>query len=205
MGFQRPVFSEEEPTPAVNPSGLLGGFVQPDFVSSLHFLMEPEEIAAIENSEGNDALHAARAPAVRQMAARAYDGVCRMPDGTLHPYIDRGGGYGTTYGAGNFDASGQIAVGAASANGQEPTLRKPGGVGGGGKSGKFTSRASSVARDVTGRTIYRRLEPITGTTSVGGSIARAIPVLGGALMLSDWLQRYYAPECTPVIDPTRIY
>lgn len=205
MGFQRPMFSEEEPTPAVNPSGLLGGFVQPDFVSSLHFLMEPEEIAAIENSEGDDALRAARTPAVRQMAARAYDGVCRMPDGTLHPYIDRGGGYGDVYGAVSPNSSGQFGIGEAANGTTAPISSKRGGISGGGKSGKATSPASLAARGLTGGAKFNPPQSITSTRSVGGAIGRSIPYLGAPLMWLDVLAHQRAPVCIPEQDPTAIY
>jgi hypothetical protein len=49
------------------------------------------------------------------------------------------------------------------------------------------------------------LEPFTGTTSVGGSIARSIPILGTPLMLYDFYQHDTAPSCVPVPDTSTIY
>ncbi|HKU64421.1 MAG TPA: hypothetical protein VJQ06_05135 [Rhizomicrobium sp.] len=198
MGAKTPVFA------GWSRDGLLGGIdLSESITAGLSFLLGPTQIDGAPAISGADKPLAAPRPYQRMSAA--YDGVCRLPDGSLHPYVDTGDGYANIYGAGNLNTNGQMGLGSTAGNGAEPTLAKPGGVGGGGKSGKFTSRASSAARNFTGRAKFGLLEPITGTASIGGSIARSIPMLGGALMLSDWLEHYYAPVCTPISDPTRIY
>ncbi|NFV81949.1 peptidoglycan-binding protein [Magnetospirillum aberrantis] len=58
------------------------------------------------------------------------------------------------------------AVGIAAGQTDMPTVPKNGGIAGGGKSGKVTSRASKVLRDVTGGARANILKPITRTLSV---------------------------------------
>jgi hypothetical protein len=131
--------------------------------------------------------------------AAAYDGVCQLPDGSVHPYTDMGDGFGFIYGGGN--TNGQAGVGAAANSTAMPTQPKPGGVGGGGASGRATAPASSAARGLTGRARMGELKPLTGTSSVGGSIARSIPFLAVPSMLYDFYEDDTASVCTPVPDP----
>lgn len=79
------------------------------------------------------------------------------------------------------------AVGVAAGQTDMPTVTKNGGIAGGGKSGKATSRASKVLRDVTGGSRAKILKPFTGTKSVGGSLARTIPFLGTFATFLDFL------------------
>ena len=83
-----------------------------------------------------------------------------------------------------------------------PTLDKFGGLAGGGRSGRVTSPASSLLRDWTGQKFSGPLRPLTGTTSIGGSLARGLGVGGAvgmtidAATLLDAMQN--APICRPI-------
>lgn len=128
---------------------------------------------------------------------------CQLPDGRIVPYSDLGlgyakvqeGGVGSNLGAG-------VGAGHAGANANWPTEEKPGGLAGGGKSGPYTSTLSRVLRNITDSARFTPLRPLTGTASVGGSIAKAFPVIGGGLMLLDYLKAKddfeNAPICKPV-------
>ncbi len=77
------------------------------------------------------------------------------------------------------------AVGQAVSSTAMPTATKSGGLAGGGASGRVTSPASIVARGATGNARLGGLEIFTGTSSIGGSAARALPVLGAFLTVLD--------------------
>ena len=188
-----------------HPDGIMAGV--PDMnaaagQSTLPAVMSPAQIVDVA---GDAASGDSASPPLGQQVAAAYDGVCRLPDGSLHPYADAGGGYGVIYGGGNANTNGQAGIGAAANSTAMPTEPKPGGVGGGGKSGPVTSPASAAARDLTGRAKLQGLEPVTGTTSVGGSLARSIPILTLPSMLYDFYEHDTAPVCTPITDPNAIY
>lgn len=89
------------------------------------------------------------------------------------------------------------AVGIAAGQTGMPTVTKNGGIAGGGKSGKVTSPASAILRDATGGARAQGLKPITGTTSVGGSAARAIPFLGTFATFLDFLNFMNSPKPPP--------
>jgi len=216
-GIDTPVGTPAAAGPATpegwSPDGLLGGLDLSNRgtgADSLSLLLDPKDIADINSipttvSEGAVSSGPVTAPGPYQRIAMGYDGACQLPDGSLHPYSDAGGGYANVYGGGKQNTSGQAGVGAVANGTAMPTLPKPGGISGGGKSGPVTSPASSAARDLTGSARLNALEPLTGTASVGGSIGRAIPFLGTPLMFLDFMDHYNAPVCTPVPDPNRIY
>jgi hypothetical protein len=86
-----------------------------------------------------------------------------------------------------------------------PTVPKRGGIAGGGKSGDVTSPASRAGRNLMGGARIKALQPMTGTASVGGSIGRAIPVLGTGLMLLDFFRLTRSRDLPPEDDSSRIY
>ena len=191
--------------PPLTISGILRDAAKPRPLqgTSLSLLMNDQEMADAGITPAGQT--GQTGPMVAAADGRAYDGLCRLPDGSVHPYTDAGGGYVNIYGGGNPDSSGQAGIGQAANGTAMPTLPKPGGVGGGGPSGKATSPASSAARGLTGDARSGVLRPVTGTGSVGGSIGRTIPFLGVPLMLNDFYQHDTAPDCVPVPDPTVIY
>lgn len=89
------------------------------------------------------------------------------------------------------------AVGTSAGQTAMPTASKEGGIAGGGKSGKVTSPASVILRDATGGARAKALRPITGTTSVGGSVARAIPFFGAFATFLDFLNYMNSQEPPP--------
>lgn len=105
-------------------------------------------------------------------------------------------------GGGDSDIGAGVGVGHAGANSNWPTEEKPGGLAGGGKSGPYTSSLPRILRDMTDSARFAPLKPLTGTTSIGGSMAKAFPVIGGGLMLLDYLKAKddfeNAPICKPV-------
>lgn len=101
-------------------------------------------------------------------------------------------------GGGNGDAPGLGgAAGISLGSTGMPTTAKNGGIAGGGKSGKVTSPASVVLRDMTGGVRVKGLRPFTGTTSVGGSIGRAIPFLGVFSTYLDYLNYLQSQDDDP--------
>lgn len=176
---------------------------QPLQGTSLGLLMNDQEMADAGIALGSQP--GQTGPTIASNDGPAYDGLCRLPDGSVHAYTDAGGGYVNIYGDGNADSSGQAGIGAAANGTAMPTMPKPGEIAGGGRSGPVTSPASSAGRGLTGGARSDALKPITGTSSVGGSIGRAIPFLGVPLMLDDFYQHQTAPDCVPVPDPTAIY
>lgn len=98
-----------------------------------------------------------------------------------------------------------VGIGAAANRTGMRTSPKRGGIAGGGKSGDVTSPASRAGRGLTGRARIDALKPITGTASVGGSIGRAIPVLGTGLMLLDFFRLTRPQDLQPQDDNSRIY
>ena len=67
----------------------------------------------------------------------------------------------------------------------------------------MTSPASKLLRDMTGQKYWRPLRPWTGTTSIGGSLARGLRVGGPAATALDAAALLYAmqnaPVCTPIL------
>ena len=200
------------------PSFLLDGLPDSEAVSTLHWFMNPKEIATIPGLPKHVYDQAAkdvrrlpqatantRESATIHKAAAVYDGVCRLPDGSDHPYVDTGGGFGEIYGAGNPNTNGQFGVGEAANGTTAPISPKRGGLGGGGKSGLATSPASRAARGLTGSARLPELGRISPTISVGGTIGRVIPLLGAPMMWLDVLEHQSAPNCIQVIDPTKVY
>lgn len=204
------------------PGGLLDGLSHSDVGSTLHWLVDSREIGKIPglpqrvydeaakdvrrllNETASTSKSEAGAASTPPLAA-AYDGVCRMPDGSDHPYIDTGGGFGEIYGAGNPNTNGQFGIGEAANGTTAPISSKPGGLAGGGKSGPVTSPASRAARGLTGSAKLPELGRISPTLSVGGTISRAMPFLGAPMMWFDVLEHQNAPNCIPIVDPTKIY
>jgi hypothetical protein len=122
----------------------------------------------------------------------ADDGIeqqfCQTDDGRIVPYTDLGAGY-----VGVRDASQALPTGTEStawsglSKWASPTAPKPGGIAGGGASGPWTSPASINLRNLTDAR-FAPLKSITGTPSVGGSIAKALPYIGAPLILEDALE-----------------
>ncbi|TWB09656.1 RHS repeat-associated protein [Nitrospirillum amazonense] len=129
---------------------------------------------------------------------------CMLDDGTIVPYQDNGDGTGTISGVGESDGdSGTgVAVGQSVTETAMPTAGKAGGIAGGGISGPVTSPASITLRGMTGNARFRPLGAITGTTSIGGSIGRALPFLGTALSALSFFGTLnaiqHAPTCRPI-------
>ena len=91
--------------------------------------------------------------------------------------------------AGTVDiASIQAGLSKAAADVSAPTVAKPGAIAGGGKSGPWTSQASRDLRIMTGRARFGPLRVVTGTSSIGGSIGRALPGWGTMLLFFDFVQ-----------------
>lgn len=129
---------------------------------------------------------------------------CMLDDGTIVSYQDNGDGTGTIYGGGESggDSGAGVAVGQSITETAMPTASKVGGIAGGGISGKVTSPASIALRGMTGRARFGPLRAITGTTSIGGSIAKALPYLGTALSALSFFGTLnaiqHAPTCRPI-------
>lgn len=84
------------------------------------------------------------------------------------------------------------AVGSSMASAGQPTMPKPGGLAGGGATGPYTSPASIGARGLfPGR--FGPLGPMFGTSSIGGAIGRAFPLLGLLDALLDALANGLCP------------
>ena len=127
---------------------------------------------------------------------------CELPDGRMVPYKDVGFGYGTVPNGGvPTDMGAGVGAGHAAAGMNWPNESKDGGLAAGGKSGKVTSSASRILRDVTDSAKFAPLRPITGTASVGGSLARALPVIGSGMMLMDYLRTRDELEEAPICKP----
>ena len=126
------------------------------------------------------------------------DGLCQSPDGTIVSYTNLAGGYIQIDGIGGSTGL-QTGIGQVGTQAGMPTVDKPGGLAGGGASGPVTSPASRLLR---GGPRFGPLARVTGTTSVGGSVARALPVIGPILMFIDYLNMQNeldnAPVCTPI-------
>jgi RHS repeat-associated protein len=128
--------------------------------------------------------------------------VCQLPNGQIVPYVDLGNGYAIVGSGGSpTDLGIGAGVGNAANNTAMPTVDKPGGIAGGGSSGPVTSPASRVLRDSFGGARFTPLGPVTGTTSVGGAIARLLPIAGTALMAMDAAALLKAMESAPVCTP----
>ncbi len=208
IGPQDPV---ADVTPPLTITGILRDAAKPKPLqgASLSLLMSDQEMADAGITPAGQT--AQTGPMVAAAYGRAYDGLCRLPDGSVYPYTDAGGGYVDLHGGGNPDTTGHAGIGAAADGTSAPTSPKRGGLGGGGPSGNATSPASRAGRSITGSTRLDGLKPITkaigpsATTSVGGAISRAIPFLAVPSMLNDLYQHDTAPDCVPVPDPTVIY
>ncbi len=90
-----------------------------------------------------------------------------------------------------------VAVGSAVTGTAMPTVDKPGGIAGGGISGPVTSPASGILRDMTDNARFSPFRPITGTSSVGGSIGRSLPVLGPLESFLNFLNMMNAYQNAP--------
>ena len=110
--------------------------------------------------------------------------ICQKSDGTR--YYSNGAGLGA-------------GTGQALARGDAPTNDKfRAGLGGGGPSGKATSPLSSNLRNAFGNSKFRPLEHGTDTTSVGGSLARGLGLLGVLGSLLDFYAMTTDPDvCVP--------
>ncbi len=128
--------------------------------------------------------------------------LCQLPDGRIVPYSELPLGYATVgAGGANTDMGVGVTAGHVIANSNQPTLPKPGGLAGGGKSGPVTSPASTVLRDVTGSARVNMPAPISRTISVGGGLAKTLPVIGTGMSLLDYLKTKDALENAPDCDP----
>ena len=137
-------------------------------------------------------------------------GTCQLSNGRIVNYQDAGGGYVfisplTSNSQSTSSSSTQsvgVAVGQATVQTGLPTQSKVGGIAGGGASGPVTSFASRYLRELTGYARLPGLESLTGTSSIGGSIGRSVPVLGTILMATNFARMQSAldnaPTCTPV-------
>jgi len=130
---------------------------------------------------------------------------CELPDGKIVPYLDLGngfiaipaeelGGLGTDFGSG-------FSVGVAVTGTGMPTIDKRGGVAGGGKSGRATSMASVTLRELTDGARLSLLKALTGTPSIGGSIGRALPVIGVLESFINFLNTQNAINAAPICKP----
>lgn len=127
---------------------------------------------------------------------------CELPDGRMVPYTDVGFGYAEVADGGTItDVGAGVGAGHAVAGMNWPNESKDGGLAAGGKSGKVTSSASRILRDATDSAKFAPLRPITGTASVGGSLARALPVIRSGMMLMDYLRTKDELEEAPVCKP----
>jgi RHS repeat-associated protein len=79
-------------------------------------------------------------------------------------------------------------LGKAAADAGMPTVPKPGAIAGGGRSGPWTSPASGALRSMTGYARFGPLRPLTGTSSIGGSLGRTLPIWGVLLSSFDFVQ-----------------
>lgn len=127
-----------------------------------------------------------------------------LPNGQIVPYHAVGGGYAAVpSGSSPSDLGAGTGVGTAMNDKAMPTTDKPGGLAGGGASRPVTSPASGALRGLFGGARFQPLGPLTGTTSVGGAIARMLPVAGSATMALDAAALYNAmqnaPTCTPIL------
>jgi hypothetical protein len=121
--------------------------------------------------------------------------ICRLRNEQIVSYQDLGDGYGAIDANGNAGLG--IGIGRAASDTAMPTASKTGGLAGGGKSGNVTSSASRIIRDFTAGSRYKPLRAITGTASVGGSIAKALPFWGALLGFIDFVNMQNAEECSP--------
>jgi hypothetical protein len=125
-----------------------------------------------------------------------------LPDGRIVPYHDLGNGFAFVEGGGSAPAIGTgMAVGNAVNSMGMPTVDKPGGVAGGGASGPVTSPGSALLRGMFGGARFDPLRALTGTGSIGGSIAKALPGVGTLLMLLDAAAFKRAAETAPTCSP----
>jgi hypothetical protein len=122
--------------------------------------------------------------------------LCQLPNGEIVSYQDMGNGFGLV--AGGVNGGLGLGIGRAATDMQMPTESKPGGLAGGGRSGKVTSPASRVLRQVTGYARYAPSRRLSGTASVGGSMAKALPFWGSIPSFLDYIEMQNAPTCTPV-------
>ena len=135
--------------------------------------------------------------------ASSDQGYCQLPDGRIVPSSDLGFGYAAVVDGGvGSDLGAGVGAGHAGANSNWPTEEKPGGLAGGGKSGPYTSALSRTLRNMTDSARFRPLGPFAGNVSVGRSIAEAFPVIGGGLMLLDYLKTMNDLENAPICKPT---
>jgi hypothetical protein len=132
-----------------------------------------------------------------------YPAFCQLPNGQIVPYVDMGNGFAFGgYGENATNLGAGTGIGNAVNNIAMPTVDKPGGIAGGGKSGPVTSPASGILRDIFGGARFSPLRPIAGTTSIGGAIGHILPYFGTGLMVLDAATLLKAmkeaPFCAPV-------
>lgn len=127
---------------------------------------------------------------------------CMLPDGRIVPYRELGNGLALIEDPGRAPQPGAgMAVGNAVNEIGMPTVDKPGGIAGGGASGRVTSPASGVLRGIFGGARFDPLRALTGTTSIGGSIARGLPLVGTLLMALDAAALARSAESAPTCSP----
>ena len=134
-----------------NPNGVLGGIadMHPP-VNTLNAFMTPEQQASVDWGDVEPPAGVSgdefAPPQIEPQVAANYDGVCQLPDGSVHPYTEAGGIYGYIYGGGKPGTEGQAGVGAAANGTAMPTRPKPGGIGGAGEWSLDIARVGSCAR-----------------------------------------------------------
>ena len=127
---------------------------------------------------------------------------CQLPNGQIVPYTDLGNGFALIDGDENgTDLGAGVAAGNALNGTAMPTVNKPGGLAGGGRSGPVTSPASGILRNLTGRAHYGPLGRIGTTASVGGAAGRMLPGIGTGLMAIDAAELLKAMADAPFCRP----
>ena len=130
---------------------------------------------------------------------------CELPNGKVVPYLDLGNGFiaipAKESGGSGSDFGSGVSIGIIVTGTGMPTVDKYGGLAGGGKSGKSTSVASGILRDLTNRARFNLLRSVSPTASVGGTIARTVPVLGVLGSFINFLNTQNAIQNAPICKP----
>ena len=130
---------------------------------------------------------------------------CELPDGRTVPYLDLGNGFiaipAEELGGSSTDYGSGFSIGITVTEMGMPTVDKYGGVAAGGKSGRATSMASRVLRDLTNGARLSLLKSFSKTRSVGGSIGKTFPIIGVLESFANFLTTQDAIKNAPVCKP----